>query len=607
LLGERAAAGSDHAPNLVAGEATTTKGKNMSTFNIEQVGWSEPRVVQTIRGLRQIRTWKPPPGHPFWEVWSTGTLKQQGYSVSKWKDEWQVTEWREVSGAQPADVQRAVDAANRSDDVARRNEQADPELPPVLAARFSEVERIYNEIFEETGNDYRFQLPSIKRLALSCEAFDGGLDASDTGIGKTPVACAVAKTLGRKLFVICPLGVLPPWERMAKRFDVDIWAINYEMLRTGNTHYGWWDENKKRKFIYDLDPDEVLFVFDECHRMKDDSTLNAGLGLSAIEDGYKVLALSATAADNPMHMKFIGLLTGLFRHPSHFYGWMTQNGVRRGKWGLEFVGGRDVLSRIHRQIFPVRGSRIRIADLGERFPQTTIISEAYQMNGAADQIQAVYDTMAAEIAKLERRKASDRGASILTAILRARQEVELLKVPTLVQMAQDGLAEGMSVVVILNFEDTVQAVAQRLRCDCIIHGDQDRQIRQQIIDDFNADDEHTLIMNIKAGGLGISLQGSHNGRHRLVLISPTFSGIDLKQALGRCWRAGGATSIQKIVWAADTIEERTCEKVRSRIKRIDTLNDGELSSEDWAIPVNGGFMRAERTRKPKRNNGRRSK
>lgn len=195
----------------------------------------------------------------------------------------------------------------------------------------------------------------------------------------------------------------------------------------------------------------------------------------------------------------------------------------------------------------------------------------------------------------------------MTAILRARQEVELLKVPTLVQMAQDGLAEGMSVVVILNFEDTVQAVAQRLRCDCIIHGNQDPLIRQQIIDDFNTDDEHVIVMNIKAGGLGISLQGSPRGRHRLVLISPTFSGIDIKQALGRCWRAGGAPSIQKIVWAADTIEERTCEKVRSRIQRIDTLNDGDLKSQDWEIQVNDGplFRREPQQRKLKRSKGRR--
>src|SRR4029077_17981963 len=107
-------------------------------------------------------------------------------------------------------------------------------------------------------------------------------------------------------------------------------------------------------------------------------TLNCAMGVSAVMSEYKVLALSATAADNPMHMKFVGLLTGLIRHPAHFYGWMTQNGVVRlrvgpNRWVTQFVGGHATLTRLHRQIFPVRGSRIRIADLGDRFPSTRII------------------------------------------------------------------------------------------------------------------------------------------------------------------------------------------------------------------------------------------
>jgi hypothetical protein len=97
-----------------------------------------------------------------------------------------------------------------------------------------------------------------------------------------------------------------------------------------------------------------------------------------------------------------------------------------------------------------------------------------------------------------------------------------------------------------------------------------------LIDDFNADQEDLIVMNIKAGGLGISLHGTSRGRSRLVLISPTFSGIDLKQALGRCHRAGGAHSIQKIVWAAGTVEERACDKVRARLQRVSIFNDNQL-------------------------------
>jgi SNF2 family DNA or RNA helicase len=146
----------------------------------------------------------------------------------------------------------------------------------------------------------------------------------------------------------------------------------------------------------------------------------------------------------------------------------------------------------------------------------------------------------------------------------------------MVQMATDGLEEGMSVVLIVNFEDTVQALAQRLDTENIIHGGDKPEFRQMVIDRFNDDDDHLVVLNIKAGGLGIGLHGTATRRPRLALISPTFSGIDLKQALGRVHRAGGARSIQKVVWAAGTIEERVCEKVQERLQRVSIFNDNAL-------------------------------
>jgi len=557
----------------------------MSTFSVDDIPWGEPQVIDTKVGQRRIREWViPKDAESFWQLWRTGYLRQQGYTVSKYKGVWRVTEWRSVDGQESPSVRPAVKAAQERDAIQHRAEQDEPELPSDLLGRFGEVVEIYDRIHKETGQDYRYQLPSIKRLVVALDGFNGALDASDTGTGKTPVACAVAKVLGRKLFVVCPKNIMKPWKRMARRFKVSIAVINYEMLRTGNTEFGQWTRTQNPKTgkwfkhfeFLNLDPEQRLFVFDECHRMKDHTTLNCQMGIAALDQDYKVLGLSATAADNPLHMKFVGLLTDLIRHPSHFYGWLSQNGVKRGRFGLEFVGGRDVLSRIHRQIFPARGSRIRIADLGDRFPQTQIISEAYDMNGLASQINVVYDEMHAELAKLEASKRKDKGSCILTEILRARQKVELLKVPTFVSMAQDALAEGMAVVVVLNFQASVEAVATKLRTINTITGEDDMDFRQRLIDRFNADDEDIVVLNIKAGGLGIDLHGTPNGKPRMVLISPTYSGIDLKQALGRCHRAGGAHSIQKLLWAADTLEESVCEKVRERLQRVSIFNDDQL-------------------------------
>jgi len=564
----------------------------MTPFNIEAVAWGAPSVVQTRQGRRRVRQWTiPHNANAFWAAWRTGYLRQQGYSVGKWNDEWQLTEWRNVDGSEPRGVSRAVAGAIDRTVIAHRAEQVVPELPIDMARRFAIVEDIYDEIERETGTDFRYQLPHIKRLAVAVDAFDGGLDSSDTGTGKTPVACAVAKVLGRWLFVVCPKNVMRPWKRMAKRFGVPIRVINYEMLRTGNTEYAIWQEresaNGKTYMTFDysnkFNPDRVLFVFDECHRMKDYTTLNCQMGVAAQQAGFKVLGLSATAADNPLHMKFVGLLTGLIDHPTHFHGWLKSQGVLKGRFGLEFVGGRDVMSRLHKRIFPARGSRMRIADLGERFPQTQIVSEAYDMGAQTSAaIARIYEQMHEAIAELEAKQRRDvernTQANILVQILRARQKVELLKVPTFVQMAADGLAEGNAVIVVLNYQQSVLEVSKSLRTTNTITGEDKLETRQRLIDRFNADDEDTVVLNIKAGGLGIDLHGTTRGKPRLVIISPTYSGIDLKQALGRAHRAGGAHSVQKIVWAADTIEERVCEKVRERLHRVSIFNDDNLDS-----------------------------
>lgn len=198
-------------------------------------------------------------------------------------------------------------------------------------------------------------------------------------------------------------------------------------------------------------------------------------------------------------------------------------------------------------------------------------------------VELIYKEMQREIAKLEARESKDKGSNILTEILRARQRVELMKVPTFVQQAQDGLAEGSSVIVALNFDASIRAVAKRLKTTNTITGQDKIATRQELVDAFNDESVRLIVMNIRAGGLGISLQGHDHWSHGILqLISPTYSGIDLKQLLGRPWRAGGAYSIQRVLFAAGTIEERACEKVRAKIKRIDTLNDGDL---DFISPL----------------------
>ena len=93
---------------------------------------------------------------------------------------------------------------------------------------------------------------------------------------------------------------------------------------------------------------------------------------------------------------------------------------------------------------------------------------------------------------------------------------------------------------------------------------------------FQRNEIHVVIANIQAGGVGVSLHDPEGQRSRLSIISPTFSAADLRQALGRVHRSGGAASIQKICFAAGTCEEHTAKICAAKLAQIDLLNDGDM-------------------------------
>ena len=520
------------------------------------VEWSKPKRVETRNGPRLLR--KAAPTDEFSAAWKANkdALKAAGISWSKDErtGEWSVVWWMPLDAGTVAKETAAIEASRA--------------LTPEQERRLAEV----------TSKLLSYQVPSVRRQVEALKVFGGALDASDTGTGKTFTNLATCIVLGLPAFVVCPKAVIPSWRRAAEHFGIKLAGIcNYELLRRGEqkavTLVG---EGKEQDFEWKLPKDTVL-IFDEIHRCKDYKTWNCALGLSALRQGYKVLGLSATAADNPMQMKFSGLLTRQFEGEKKFFGWMLRNGVAKGRWGFEFTGGKAVLDRIHTSIFPEHGTRIKISDLGDQFPETQITAEAYECNGNTEEIDRVYLEMERELDRLAEKESED-GELALTIRLRARQRTEILKVPAIAALAQDAVDEGMSVAVFVNFNDSADALAAKLKTRCFIRGGQTDAEREKCIADFQADREPVIVCNIKAGGVGVSLHGSPTSRMRLSIICVTDSAQDAKQALGRVWRAKGAKSIQKFFFAAGTVEENDIlPNMQAKIANIDTLNDGDLT------------------------------
>ena len=516
-----------------------------SEFNLV---WSAPTVQNTPGGVRNLRT--AAPTEEFWAVWrrSKEGLKSKGYSVSKLVTggDWQVCHWQ-IPAASPAAAQIVP--------LERPTPLSHPE--GLLA----------------------YQKPAVAALVRSLRQYGHCIDASDTGTGKTFTSLGSARELGLTPTVICPKAVIPSWIRAAKHLGMSCNAINYEKVRTGNTPYGRWVPVKGLSNVerFQWSQQVSMLIFDEVHRCKSTKSQNADLLIGAGLQSLPTIAASATAATNPMEMRALGFLLGL-HGLRDFWSWAEAHGCYRNQWdGWEWGGADEDIAAIHRQVFPAKGIRVRISDLGDAFPKTQIRTELIPV-ASPDKIDKAYAAVTKAIAEVhEKARTDSSGAEHLTAQLRARQVSELQKIPALIELCKDALAERRSIFVGVNFSDSIDAVRASLKdipCS-IIRGDQTAEERQRNIDAFQADKTRVVIANLRAGGVGVSLHDLNGRFPRTALICPGWSPTDLKQALGRVWRAGGkSTSIQRILYAADTVEEKVAERIEERLRTLAILNDG---------------------------------
>ena len=445
----------------------------------------------------------------------------------------------------------------------------------------------------------------VKRLVDSIYINGFALDMSETGTGKSYCAAAVARELGcqssRPLVVIAPKTILPQWTKILALFNLKPYvAINYEKLGRGNTTYMKWKKQKcilkpwVENAVMDAPefnfPKDALVILDEGHKCKGNHSTNSWMMIMLKEQGYKVLVASATLATTPIELKAAGYLADLhslynFDHFLRQHGaeWVGRFGAM--SWDAASAAAKHSMMLLNEYFFDTRqcASRLTVDDFGVLFPESHIVAEAYDLGSATGKINGIYDDMEAEIAKLDER-AGNYSQHIFAIMMEARRRSELLKVPFFVDTLEDLYDEGKSVVLFVNFQDTVNAVVKRLDKmkkfkDTIgyIVGGQHHKTRQKDIEDFNADKKRIMVANIKAGGVGISLHDLNGNFPRASIISPNFSAFELVQALGRVWRQGGKTkSFQNIVYAAGTIEEKACHRVQFRMNNLSTLNDADL-------------------------------
>jgi len=436
------------------------------------------------------------------------------------------------------------------------------------------------------------------------------LDASDTGVGKTYISSATCKELHRRPIIICPKTLIFVWINVLDFFGVRAYDIvNYETFKNGKTYRNnKYNSRKKSTFLNIVDadptdplksiyqwsvPSDAIVIFDEAHRCKDPSTENGKLLASTkqlILKKIPVLLLSATICEKFTDMKILFYLFGFIPSTRSYNQYLRTIEPRYPKYRVKKSNyQREIdfkLAKENSQAMMIYEeikeytARIKIKDLGDKFPLNQWCAQQFYAE-ESDEISKAYEKIAKHMIALK----NNPGKNHLAKIQKLKQEIEFRKVPIFIEQAQLYLDDGKSVIIFVNYLNSLEILSIELDIRCKIHGNQTMSQRQEAIDLFQSNQEKIIICQVRAGGVGISLHDLYGGHPRVTLINYPDSAADLLQALGRAPRAGAKSPVlQRILFVANVeYEKKIMQNINRKLANISAINDGDLDSYKYKV------------------------
>ncbi len=399
-------------------------------------------------------------------------------------------------------------------------------------------------------------------------------DLSDTGTGKTFSAIAVAKIMNLSVFIICPKTIISMWHDVVKKFDVSCIGIsNYELIikekyfKNNNKEKCPYINKTSEQYVYKWNlPKNTMIIFDEVHRCCNTDALCGNILLS-LKDIYSqtnpLLLISATICETPHKFKLFSVLLK----------WCTnQNAVYR--WLEESYNPIEAVKMIHARLLP-NICRVKIDDIGT-FKSNHVSSEYFDLEKSElDKINKLHEEIIDYLDKIDNKSIDYiKGWG---KIQQLRQKIELLKVPIFIDLVKQYLDNKFSIVIFVNYTDTINLLMKTLKTNCVVYGEQSITERLKNIKDFIDDKKRVIICNIQSGGEAIELNDKHGKHKRVSLISPTYSAIRLVQACGRISRIDSKTSsYNKIIFANTEIEKNMCNRLKIKCDSYKTIADVDL-------------------------------
>jgi superfamily II DNA or RNA helicase len=421
---------------------------------------------------------------------------------------------------------------------------------------------------------YNYQHLHVFNLVTCIRNNNIALDGSATGTGKTYTAIALCNQLNLDPIIVCSNSTKSYWQMVCNRFSVKpITIVNYELLRTckiydkdGGKIKAPFLTKEKSTYKWNIEkPKNTIIIYDEVHKCKNNKSLQGKLLMSS-KHQCKILMLSATLCDKLEDFLVFGYMLGFY------------NKLILGKNWIKGVLRDDMkkldksYSSLATHLFPNKGSRMMIEDIGKDFPDNKISADCYDLDKKSTKYMNHY---------LEIVKDNLDNNNKLCEISLTRQKIEKLKSTIILEELLKYYEMDKSVVVFINFLETLDIISDKLNKlkikHSIVKGGQTENDRMKNIDLFQYNKNKVILCTIQTGGESINLHDKNGTNPRVSIISPSFSSLELCQTLGRIYRSDTKSKcLQKIIFCSNTYEERICEIIKEKYNFITKLTDDDL-------------------------------
>lgn len=430
--------------------------------------------------------------------------------------------------------------------------------------------------------------------------------ADEMGLGKTVQAIATIQKLNAyPAIIVCPASLKYNWEKewntWVSNKTISVWngtgdpadivIINYDML-------------KKR--IDDLKSiNAKSIVFDESHYLKNGKAQRtvAANGVSKNIE-YRFLLTGTPIVNRPVELisqlNILGRLNefGGFWKFAERYCNLTHNGFGydlKGASNLEELNeklrGFCFIRREKKEVLKELPDKQKVTipvELSNRkdydnYEAEFILwvrnrkNEATQNEKIKEQLKGMKLTPEQfEAAAKRLSQENSERAEHLFRIETLKQKAAMGKLDESVEWIENFLESGEKLVIFATHKEIIRRIAEKFNCKSIT-GETSPIDRQTIVEDFqNNPDTKLIVLNIKAGGVGLTLTAASNV---LFLEFPWTPG-DLEQAIDRCHRIGQQNSVTAWFFVGkDTIDEEIIEmigikqNVVSQVTNIDKITE----------------------------------